>query len=99
MPRYKIAHIKERDANGHDVHLIIVRLETAFGDKTRQQQDAAVAEFQMRASAADLAGAVVPVREGRDGRMMFIAPKPWHPFFASINIQWVIDHENRELFW
>jgi len=99
MPRYKIAHIKQRDTTGHEVHLIIVPLETAFGDKTPQQQEAAIAELQMHATAADLAGAVVPVWEGRDGRIMFIALKPWHPFFASINMQWVLANVNRELFW
>ena len=45
------------------------------------------------------AGTVVPVGEGRDGRMLFLASGRWHPFVASINRHWVLANENRELFW
>ena len=45
------------------------------------------------------AGTVVPVGEGRAGRMLLLASGRWHPFVASINRHWVLANENRELFW
>jgi hypothetical protein len=61
------------------------------------QQDI-VADLQAQARGAKLAGTLVPVWE-RDGRMAFIAPRPWHPFFQSLSMPAVIRNLNKELSW
>lgn len=94
MPRFKVAHIRQQG-----VDLIIVPLDDNFHYKTRNEQVAAKAELQARASNAGLAGAVVPVWETPDGRMAFDAPQNWHPFFKSIDLGFVLVNINRELYW
>jgi hypothetical protein len=93
MPTFKIAHIKEQG-----VDLIIVPLESSFGNLTSQDQHEQIAILQAHARAAKLAGTVVPVWDS-GGRMAFIAPTQWHPFFQSINLQRVAMSINRELYW
>jgi hypothetical protein len=94
MPRFKIAHIKVQDAD-----LIIVPLESSFGHKTQEDQQQAIAELQIHANAADLKGDVVPVWDSGGGRMAFIAPTNWHPYFKSISLAIVWACVNRELYW
>lgn len=94
MPKYKIAHIKEQG-----VDLIIVPLEASFKFRTKSEQDETISELQSRASNAGLRGTVVPVWDNGGGRMGFIAPGNWHAFFQSINLQYVLNNINRELYW
>jgi hypothetical protein len=94
MPRYKVAHVKEQG-----IDLIIIPLESSFGSKPAQDQQEIMAEFQLRASGADLAGTVVPVWLDSSGRMGFVAPQRWHPFFASLTYDRVLASINREIFW
>lgn len=94
MPSLKIAHLREQ---GQD--MIIAPLERSFGTLTNDEQQATIAELQARANAAGLAGIVVPVWDHGGGRMSFIAPPPWHPFFRSITLQFVFANLNRELSW
>src|SRR5258706_8705703 len=99
MPRFEIAHLRERDSNGHDVDLIIVPLDQSFGHKTTEDQDAVITELQIRANGAGLAGTVVPVWDAGGGRMAFIAPRNWDPYFSSLNLGIVAAALNRELSW
>ena len=64
MPRFKVAHIREQG-----IDLIIVPLDAAFGSKTSEDQQEIIAELQLHASGAGLAGTVVPVWNagGKDG--------------------------------
>jgi hypothetical protein len=94
MPTLKVAHVREQG-----VDLIIAPLDQNFEYKTGQDQQAIVGEIQMRSSQAGLAGAVVPVWDGGGGRMAFIAPKSWHPFFRSLNLRAVWANVNREISW
>ena len=94
MPRFKVAHIREQG-----VDLIIVPLESAFGFKGASEQRAAVAELQVRAGAAGLAGTVVPVWDGGGGRMSFMAPQGWHPFFQGLSLPDVGAMINKEIWW
>lgn len=94
MPRLKIAHVYHQGQT-----LIIIPLESSFGGNPLARQQEINAELQMRASAAGLVGTVVPVWDGGQGRMAFLAPQNWHPFFRSINLQWVATNLNRELSW
>ena len=93
MPRYDVAHVKEQG-----IDLIIIPLHSSFGRQTREDQNEAIAELQMHANAAGLAGTVIPVWE--DGsRMTFIAPTQWHPFFSSIKRKWLAKNLNRWISW
>jgi hypothetical protein len=94
MPRYKAAHLREQGTD-----LIIIPLESNFGSKSTATQNAEIAELQTRANAADLKGTVVPVWDSGGGRMAFIAPQQWHPYFSSINRAYVLGNLNREIFW
>lgn len=94
MPRLKIAHLRQE---GQDI--IIVPLDSAFGHKTEADQYDAIDELQLHASGAGLAGRIVPVWDAGGGRMAFIAPRPWHPFFSSLNLQVVFANVNKELSW
>jgi hypothetical protein len=93
MPSFKIAHLKQ---NGVD--LIIVPLDSSFGDKPTEDQNAIQVELQVRAARAELAGTVVPVWE-RFNRFYFIAPAPWRAFFKSITMAFVVKNLNRTLTW
>jgi hypothetical protein len=93
MPRFKIAHIKEQGEN-----MVIIPLNAAFGGKSNSEQQAAIREFQLRSQSAGLTGTVVPVWE-INGRMAFIAPINWHPFFKSLPMDFVYRNLNWEIYW
>jgi hypothetical protein len=94
MPRFKVAHLHEQGQG-----MIIVPLDSSFGHKVSQDQNDTTAELQVHAQAAGLAGTVVPVWDSGGGRMAFIAPTQWHPFFRSIDLRFVAVNINRELYW
>lgn len=94
MTTLDIAHIQRQGQN-----MIIVPLDDSFDHKTSSQQQASIAAIQRAAIGARLAGTVVPVWEAADGRMKFIAPRPWHPFFQSIELSWVFANVNKTLSW
>ncbi len=94
MPSVKVAHLRQQG-----VDLIIALLNHDFGFKTQQDQQEIVGEIQVRARSAGLAGRVVPVWDSGGGRMSFIAPQNWHPFFRSMNLQTVWANVNREISW
>jgi hypothetical protein len=78
--------------------MIIVPLDSAFGRRPNSSQRESIGQIQSRANSAGLRGTVVPVWDN-GGRMQFIAPSPWHPFFKSLNLGWVLSQVNRELSW
>jgi hypothetical protein len=94
MPRFKVAHIKK-----DGVDLIIIPLESSFGHKSDSDQREIITNLQLHARSAGLAGTVVPVWDGGGGRMGFIAPRNWHPFFTSINLAYVWANVSREIYW
>ena len=94
MPKVQVAHVKQQG-----VDLIIVPLDDDFGRKSDIDRRRAIAELQARSASAGLRGAVVPVWDNGDGCMAFIAPRPWHPFFKSIDLGRVWASVNRELSW
>lgn len=94
MPNLKVAHVRQQG-----VDLIIAPLDHDFGYKTPQDQREIVGEIQVRARSAGLAGTVVPVWDSGGGRMSFIAPQPWHPFFRSLSLRSVWSNVNREISW
>lgn len=94
MPSFKVAHIREQG-----VDLIIIPLDSRFGLETENQQKDTVNELQVRANAAGLAGTVVPVWKDAFGRMLFLAPQNWHPFFKSLTYERVIASINKSISW
>ncbi len=90
MPSFDVAHVREQG-----VDLIIVPLERSFGHKSTEDQNQISAELQ--ATSAGLAGTVVPVWDDGSGRMMFLAPRSFHPFFQSIDLDFVAANINRNL--
>jgi len=93
MPRYKVAHIKEQG-----IDLIIVPLDSSFHHMSESEQSKILDELQARATAAGLAGTVVPIWT-IGSRMGFIAPRNWHPFFRNISWDEVLMNVNREIYW
>ncbi len=93
MPQLKVAHLREQ---GQD--MIIIPLDQNFDYKSSADQNAALNELQMRASAAGLAGAVALIwLHGRGTK--FMAPPPWHPFFRTLSLQSVWQSLNKTLSW
>lgn len=90
---YSIAHIREQG-----VDLIIIPLAPSFDHRTVQQQKEEIANFQLRAKGANLAGTVVPI--WRSGNITkFIAPHGFHPFFKGISFEWAVAQCNKKLIW
>jgi len=94
MPHFKVAHLRQQ---GQD--MVIIPLDRSFGSKTSDDQQDIIADLQIHARAAGLAGTVVPVWDGGGGRMQFIAPRPWHPFFQSLDLSTVWRNINKEISW
>jgi hypothetical protein len=94
MPRFDVAHLREQ---GQD--MVIIPLESSFGNKTSQDQQAIIVDLQIHSRSAGLAGIVVPVWDSGGGRMAFIAPHQWHPFFSSLSLQWVFANINKYITW
>lgn len=92
MTDYDVAHIHEQG-----VDLIIIPVDSSFGRRSASDQAAITATLQRCASAAGLAGTVVPVWDGGGGRMGFWAPQNWFPFFQGINLGFVASNINRRL--
>lgn len=92
MTRIPIAHLHEQ---GQDI--IIVPLDRSFSHKSRAEQNRVVMTLQAAASSANLAGKVVPVWDAGSGRMAFIAPEQWFPFFRGLSLPLVARMLNREL--
>lgn len=78
MPQFDVAHLHEQ---GQD--LIIILLDSVFGYKSGTEQNKIRSQLRSRASAAGLAGTVVPVRDGGGGQMAFLAPPNWHALFRG----------------
>jgi hypothetical protein len=92
MVTYDVAHIREQG-----IDLIIVLVDPSFGYKTHQEQQRIADALQECATAAGLAGTVVPVWDAGGGRLGFFAPPNWHPFFSSKDLTFVAANINRKL--
>ena len=93
MPEIEIAHIHEQ---GQD--MIIAPLNSSFGAKPSNEQQATIAAIQRAAMGAGLRGRVVAVWQSGSS-FSFIAPQQWHAFFRSIDMNWVLANINRKLTW
>lgn len=91
MSTMKVAHIREQ---GQD--MIIVPVNDDFRFKPQSEKELVTAAIQAHASLSGLRGRVVPVWND-SGRMGFLAPTNWHPFFRSIDLSFVWANVNREI--
>ena len=94
MPDYKVAHLNEGGQN-----MIIVPLDNSMTHMPLASQQAVQADLQAHISASGLAGIVVPVWDAGGGRMSYLAPAAWHPFFDRATLAWVVANLNREVRW
>lgn len=91
MSEWHIAHIREQG-----IDLIIVPLDDQFEYKPDDLKQELIDGLQLCAGSAGLAGKVVPVWLV-GGRMKFIAPPNWHPFFKSITWNRILQSRNKKL--
>lgn len=91
MATYKIAHLSEQ---GQDI--IIAPLESNFHNASDEEQNQFIEYLQACATSAGLAGTVVPAWL-YGGRVYFIAPTLWHPFFKSLSWNDILININKEL--
>ena len=91
MLRFNVAAVREQGAD-----LLIIVVGDSFGYQPPAAQDEAQQELQTRTSRAGLPGTVVPVWN-HGGRMGFLAPRQWHPYFRSIGLEDVARNVNHEL--
>lgn len=77
--------------------MIIIFVADDFQHKSNSEQNAIRNALQRCATSAGLAGAVALVWNTGGGRMGFLAPDGWHPFFRSISLAHVAGSINREL--
>jgi hypothetical protein len=75
------------------------RIDNSFDRRSDAERASAIFELQQRARTARLAGRVVPVWPDNSGRMNFIAPDPWRPFFRSMSLQDVFVRLNKVISW
>jgi hypothetical protein len=93
MPSFKLAHIRQ---SGQD--MLLFPLEGGFGRRTREDQNQALAELEMRAHGAGLAGRAVAFWQNA-GRTHFLGPAPWQGFLRSLDMASVLRNVNRTLSW
>lgn len=92
MPSFEVAHFREQ---GQDI--VVIPLNRSFGAKSTAEKNEVRASLQACASAAGLRGTVVLVWDAGNGRMGFLAPGPWQPFFRGLSLTQVRQNLNRRL--
>jgi hypothetical protein len=93
MPRFRVAHLRKQ---GQD--MVIFPLDSTFRSKPDSEKAKILVQLQRGAHAAGLAGQAVAAWEsGEETR--FLGPRPWRPFFESIDMNWVLANVNKEISW
>ena len=92
MSTFDVAHFQEQ---GQQIIVVFVNDQIRY--KSSIEQSEVLAFLQQCASAAGLAGTAVAVWDAGGGRMGFLAPQRWHPFFNSITLSYLASNINRKL--
>jgi hypothetical protein len=92
VEQFQVAHI-----NVQNVNLIVVFVDPGVGQRPPLEQQHVVNALQTCASAAGLAGNVVPVWRDNFGRLNFIAPPAQHAFFKSVTFEYLYSNINKTL--
>jgi hypothetical protein len=93
MASIKVAHIREQ---GQD--MILVPLDSNFGNRTEYDKSKTLDELQVKASAAGLRGRIVLLWPNGRGHA-FMGPRPWHPFLSGLPIEAVMSRVNKQISW
>lgn len=93
MPSFQVAHIREQGQN-----MLLFPLNSSFGSKMSDEQHSIIAQLEIRAHRAGLAGKAVAVWES-GGQTYTIGPKPWAGFLRSISMHFVLRNVNKEISW
>jgi len=91
MASFDVAHVR---VQGSDVILIVV--DSAFGHKSKSEQDEALVGFRLAASHAGLRGGVAVVWN-QGSRVMSFGPRNWQGFLRSLTWPWIAANINRKL--
>jgi hypothetical protein len=91
MASFDVAHVR---VQGSDVILIVV--DSAFGHKSKSEQDEALAGFRLAANHAGLRGGVAVVWN-QGGRVMSFGPQNWQGFLRGLTWPWIAANINRKL--
>lgn len=90
--KFKVAHVKLKG-----VDVILVPLDSSFGQLTRADQQRASQALQHYAAAAGLKGSLVPIWDRGTGTAEFLAEKQLHPILQNLSLFTVQQSINREL--
>ncbi len=93
MPSIPVAQLTEQ---GQD--MVIVIMDPGFVHASPTQQEATIGQLQDLAKRCGLQGTVALVWDA-GGKMDYLAPQPWHEFFASITLTDVRQRLNAEIRW
>lgn len=88
---YDVAAYREQG-----VDLIVIPVQSTFGNLSQADENLALAALQLCASSAGLTGSVVPVWESGP-IFYFLAPPKWKDYFASIDMSYVQRRINEKL--
>ena len=94
MPRFQVAHVREKAGE-----LVLVPLATAFREETPRDQQRFIKDLRFRAATSGMKGTVVPVWSGQRGRMLYDAPVIWHDLLNNLTIELVWANVNKEIAW
>lgn len=92
MSTFDVAHFQEQGQQ-----IIVVFVNNQIGHQPSIDQNKMLKLLQRCASTAGLAGTAVAVWDAGGGRMGFLAPPSWHPFFNSISLQDLALNINKKL--
>ena len=93
MPTVEVAHLMHESQR-----MNVVFMSTAFGTRTRGEQEKTIRLLKLKATEAGMSGQVVPV--WKDGvTMKGIAPPEWQTFFRSIDWEDAVANAKSTLSW
>jgi hypothetical protein len=92
MAQFDVAYFKEQGQN-----MIVIPLDASYGNKTNTEQSKIRNSLEICARSAGLVGSVVTVWDAGGGRMGFLAPSQWQPFFSSFTLSDVARNINKTL--
>lgn len=93
MPSFNVAHVKEQGQN-----MLLFPLDSSFDHKPETDQKAVVAELEMRAHRAGLAGRAAAIWES-GGRTHTLGPPSWAGFLRSLSMRAVLASVNKKISW
>ncbi len=88
---YQVAHVRYQNSN-----MVFVVTNASFFRADEAQQERWYTAVQQCVRGANLAGQTIVVANVR-GRFRFYAPRSWHKFLRTLDMNWVSARINKEL--